>query len=269
MLLLAGIILYVVNLRRVRAEEAERHIAQAQSYQEKLNQAAKLASIGELVDSVAHEINTPTGIISTVTDTLLLQDCAKLKCADDLNVLRDQVKRIKKYTKSLLGFSRRLPFQPKRDNLPVLIDECIFLVSPRLRSHRIMITKNFPDVLPQFIFDRARIEQVIINLLNNAIDFVDRDGKIQIDLEIKPAEKGQDFNQWICIAISDNGKGISAADIPFLFEPFFSTKPIAKGTGLGLAISKTIIERHNGKITVDSRPNQGSTFSVYLPFLTN
>lgn len=265
LILLFGSGAYYINLKRIQAEEAEKHFVQAQNFQEKLNHASKLASIGELVDSVAHEINTPTGIISTISDTMLMLDCAKAKCFEDLKLIKDQTKRIRNYTKSLLGFSRRMPFQPQKNNLVELIDESIFLVSPRLKASSVKVDKQFSQDFPEFIFDRGRLEQVIINILNNAVDFVERNGSIIIKLELEKNFDGESEN--VVLSIIDNGLGISQENIDNIFEPFFSTKPLAKGTGLGLSISKAIVERHNGKIIVESELNKGTTFKIVLPMI--
>lgn len=271
---------YYINLKRIQAEETEKQFHQAQNFQEKLNHASKLASIGELVDSVAHEINTPTGIISTISDTMLMLDCAQSKCGEDLNLIKEQTKRIKNYTKSLLGFSRRMPFQPQKNDLIELIEESLFLVSPRLKANNVKVEKQFPQEFPAFVFDRGRIEQVIINIMNNAIDFVEHDGKIIIKLEHsltdgdpfgagknEEHEKKTDKTKTVILSIIDNGGGISPENMQYIFEPFFSTKPLTKGTGLGLSISKAIVERHNGKIVVESELNKGTAFKVFLPMV--
>jgi len=261
LLIVLGYSAYYINLKRIRAMESQKHLEQLQSFQEKLNHAAKLASIGELVDSVAHEINTPAGIISSTADILLLDDCTKLKCANDLKVIKDQTKRIGKYTKSLLRFSRRLPFLPELNDVIDLINECVFIVGPKLRTNRIKIQQILPEFFPKFTFDRGRLEQVIINLLNNAIDFVDHDGLIVIKLD----NYEKDENEWVLISVSDNGKGIPPENLESIFEPFFSTKPIAQGTGLGLSISKAIIERHEGILEAKSDPVSGTEFLIHLP----
>jgi len=264
LLIAAGLALYYLNLKRARATEAQKHFQQVQKIQEKLDQAAKLASIGELVDSVAHEINTPTGIIATVTDGILLSDCAQMACAADLGVIKKQVRRIKTYTKSLLAFSRRMPFQPEPNDMIELIEECLFLVSPRIRANRVEVVRELPAAFPKFTFDRPRVEQVIINLLNNAIDFVEAPGRITLKLETVLETDSQEEKMAV-LTISDNGKGIADADLPNIFEPFYSTKPLSKGTGLGLSISKSIIERHNGQIKIKTKQNQGTSFMIYLP----
>jgi len=108
------------------------------------------------------------------------------------------------------------------------------------------------------------VEQVIINLLNNAIDFVEAPGRITLKLETVLETDSQEEKMAV-LTISDNGKGIADADLPNIFEPFYSTKPLSKGTGLGLSISKSIIERHNGQIKIKTKQNQGTSFMIYLP----
>ncbi len=266
LLILVGLALYYLNLKRIRAAEGQKHFQQVQRIQEKLDQAAKLASIGELVDSVAHEINTPTGIIATMTDSIILQNCANPGCTTDLEVIKNQVRRISNYTKSLLAYSRRMPFQSQSNDIMELVEECLFLVSPRLRANRVKVVRDMPKEFPTFTFDRPRLEQVIINLLNNAIDFVSDPGKITVKLELGPAPPGGETDQQVSLTVADNGKGIPAADLPNVFEPFYSTKPLSKGTGLGLSISKSIIDRHNGQIKIKTVPDAGTSFIICLPF---
>lgn len=263
-ILLIGWSAYQLNIKRIRAEEAEKQLLQNQIFQEKLSHAAKLASIGELVDSVAHEINTPTSVIKTIADTMKLESSLADNCGDNLDLIARQTDRIRNYTKSLLKYSRRMPFAPENNDLVDLIEECIFLVGPRLKSQRVNLIKNLPDNFPEFVFDRARIEQVIINLLNNAIDFIPEKGSVEITLSISEGEGGKD-GEMAVIEVEDNGIGIKLENRESVFEPFFSTKPISTGTGLGLSISKAIIERHDGRISVTSETGTGTCFRFCLP----
>ena len=143
-----GALLYFQTVRKIRAEEWNRHMEQRQNFLDQLGQAAKLASIGELVDSVAHEINTPLGIISSHIDALKLQKDYPEKFSEDLEVIKNQTKRINNYTKSLLNYSHRIPFNPKPEKLTVLIDECLFLLNPLFHSKRIRIIKNYQHDMP-------------------------------------------------------------------------------------------------------------------------
>jgi signal transduction histidine kinase len=264
-----GFILYTINLKRIRAEESGRFLEESRSFQEKMNHAAKLASIGELVDNVAHEINTPTGIISAEADVLYLQECNPKNCCEELDIIKEQTRRIRNYTKSLLNYSRRMPFMPERNNIIELIDECIFLLSPRIRANQVHIVKNIENNIPEFIFDKGRIEQVIINILNNAIDSIDDQNEKTISVSLNEKTEIDSENKFIRIAIADRGIGIPVENIDKIFDPFFSTKSTDQGTGLGLSISKAIIKRHNGNLIVESKINEGTTFIVELPLKNN
>jgi len=264
-----AIVFFTNNLRKIRAEEAGRYLEQTRTLHENLNHASKLASIGELVDSVAHEINTPVSIISAEADALLLSRNNSQQISDELKIIKQQTKRIGQYTRSLLTYSRRIPFQPKENSLIALLDEALFLLNPRLRAKDVKVNKLFYNQIPKFVFDRGRIEQVIINLLNNAIDFIEKDPVIKIELNMIKDDEISEQKEFVIISISDNGKGISPNNIEMIFEPFFSTKPLSSGTGLGLSISKAIVLRHRGKIEVESKLNAGATFRVILPFINS
>jgi signal transduction histidine kinase len=263
-----GALLYFQTVRKIRAEEWSRHMEQRQNFLDQLGQAAKLASIGELVDSVAHEINTPLGIISSHIDALKLQKDYPVKFSEDLEVIKNQTRRINNYTKSLLNYSHRIPFNPKPEKLTILIDECLFLLNPKFRSKRIRITKNYDQDMPEVEIDKGQIEQVFINLFNNAADAIENSGEIRIDVHteeknISVVNKGE--IKFAAITITDTGCGIEAEDINNIFETFFTTKVEGKGTGLGLPISKAIILRHKGKIEVYSEPGKFTTFKIFLP----
>jgi len=263
-----GALLYFQTVRKVRAEESNRHMEQRQNFLDQLSQAAKLASIGELVDSVAHEINTPLGIISSHIDALKLQKDYPMKFSEDLEVIKNQTKRINNYTKSLLNYSHRIPFNPKPEKLMDLIDECLYLLNPLFHSKRIKITKIYQHDMPAVEIDKGQIEQVFINLFNNAADAIDNNGEIRIDVHteeknISVVNMGE--IKYAAITITDTGIGIKPEDINNIFETFFTTKVEGKGTGLGLPISKAIILRHKGKIEVYSEPGKFTTFRIFLP----
>jgi len=266
---LLGLSLYNANAKRIRAEEAKRQSEQLQQLQQQLNYASKLASIGELVDTVAHEINTPTGIIAANADALLLQqNPKKYCCAEEMHLIKNQTRRIHEYTRSLLGFSKRLPFNPQPINLNEILDESVFLLGHRFRAQNIDIVKNYENDLPKLVVDRGQMEQVFVNLLNNAVDAMEGSGRIKIETTVsRGASKFEedDSIKNISVSIGDNGSGIKSSDISQIFEPFFSTKRPTEGTGLGLYISKSIIQRHHGMIKVSSELGKGTIFRILLP----
>ena len=269
-IVLFGLSLYYVNTKRIRAEEAKRQSEQMHQLHEQLNQASKLASIGELVDTMAHEINTPAGIISAQADAVLLQMAAsENKYSEEINVIKAQTRRISTYTKSLLSYSKRVPFQPKVSHINKLLDECLYLLGHRFRAKNVLITKNYGSNIKPLSFDYSQMAQVFINILNNAVDVLeDKNGIIKIN--VQNVQKNENLSgikniKGVEIEISDNGFGIQDKNQEQIFDPFFSTKFTSKGTGLGLYISKMIVQRHNGKIEVSSEIGQGTSFRIYLP----
>lgn len=256
---------YRANLNRIKAEEERKTVFREMKYQEELNHVSRLASLGELVDSVAHEINTPTGIISIQTDTLKLKS-NKSDIAEEIDIIKKQVNRISNYTRSLLNYSRRLPFKPEPVNIISLVDDSIFLLGHRFREKKINLIKDYPPSLPDLMIDRLQIEQVIINILNNACDAIKDRGEIKISLkEYSVDPDNNELSRGVLITIYNSGDKIPENIIEQIFEPFFTTKPEGKGTGLGLSISRKIILRHSGTIKVQNIET-GPAFIIKLPY---
>jgi signal transduction histidine kinase len=266
-----GSLVYYINLRRIRAEEEKRSLEQLGRYQEQLNQASKLASIGELVDTVAHEINTPTGIIAAHADAIIIKENYSDDIANALKIIRKQTRRISDYTRSILSYSQSIPFLPEPINIEELMNECTYLLDHRFQANNIKVIKNIEPNLSKVVLDKRQMEQVFINLLNNAVDSIKNSGEIKISLnkEIVESELENEKNERIAISIEDNGIGIKDDYIDKIFNPFFSTKSKAQGTGLGLAITKAIVVRHKGKINVTSNEGKGTKFQIYLPINVN
>ncbi len=264
-----GLSIYFLNLRRIRAEEASRNLEEIHQYREQLSHASKLASIGELVDSVAHEINTPAGIIAAHTDALLLEKGNENSISEELNIIRNQTRRISEYTRTLLTYSRLMPFNPEALRIEDLINECVYLISHRLKSKKIDLAKSFDPTLPLIVADRRQMEQVFMNILNNAIDALPETGSIIINTgknDINNSPAGSKLINGIFISIEDNGEGIKAENLSKIFNPFYSTKLNKQGTGLGLSISRSIVQRHRGKLDVKSEAGKYTKFIVTLPY---
>jgi len=263
LVLLIAIYLYRINVKRIRAEEAQRLSEQKELLHLQACQASKLASVGELVDTVAHEINTPVSIIVAQTQAIDLKRAgAANDYSEELQIIKEQTQRISKYTHRLLKYSHNMPFNPRPGNLKTLMDECLYLLGHRFRAYNIKIHKYYAQNLPLPTVDQSQMEQVFINLLNNAVDAIHANGEITISMESARRDNGQ---SGIEIRIADNGEGISEEVLPQIFNPFFTTKKPSKGTGLGLSISRAILQRHGGKITVTSKPGKGATFTIFLP----
>ncbi len=220
------------------------------------------------MDSVAHEINTPAGIIAAHTDALKLENYMDKNIDEELNIIRRQIRRISDYTKTLLTYSQRIPYNPEMLDINELINECIYLVGHRIRANKISVIKRLNYNLPRITADKRQMEQVIINIINNAIDVLNNNGEIILST-LKKTHKGKllsyDSVKEIHIKIDDNGPGIKKEYVEKIFNPFFSTKLNLNGTGLGLSISKSIIQKHKGKIEVSSKEGKGTSFTIILP----
>ncbi len=263
-----GSMLYFVNSKRIKAEEATKTAMQMHLYQEQLNHATKLASIGELVDSVAHEINTPLGIISAHADALLLSNRNDTSIREGLDIIKNQTKRITKFTRSLLGYSAPIESNPRMENVQGIINEALFLLQHKITEKGITVSKEYQPEIPYIYLDKDQLLQVIFNMLNNAIDAVpDLNGIINISISrVNESATEQDLsNGCIRLSITDNGRGIPEENLEKIFKPFFTTKEYGKGTGLGLAISKAIVTKLNGKMEVESKTNRYTKFSIVLP----
>jgi len=227
-----------------------------------LLQAAKLASVGELASGMAHEINNPVGIILGRTDYILAtQDGLPSETKGDLKVVRSQAERVAATVRSLLTFARPSPLSVQRVNLAELVEEAVKLEAPRCRAASVEIECNTSGRIPTIQADPDRLQQVLINVMNNAIESMPGGGRLGISLANGGGE--------VVVNISDTGKGITEEDQARVFDPFFTTKPAGKGTGLGLAVSYGIIRDHGGEIRVSSTPGVGSTFSIVLPVENN
>jgi signal transduction histidine kinase len=260
------IIIYFLNLKRIKSEEEKKNLEKIRDYQEQLNHSSKLASIGELVDSVAHELNTPMGIIAAHADSIMLQGEQQPAVTEGLEIIRKQTRRISDYTRTLLNFSKRMAFNPEELELIPLIEESLYLLAPRIREKRIRINNKTLNKRIVIKGDPRQLEQVFINILSNAIDAAKENGIINIDSTEKVKKSllpDSDPVGHVKISISDNGIGINKDDLKNIFDPFFTTK--AGGTGLGLSIARSIIQRHKGIIEVDSKEGKGTVFSIMIP----
>lgn len=266
-------------------EKVEARTAELKRSQAQLLQAAKLASIGELVGGIAHEINNPTGVIVMRAATLM-EDAKALGLSEDLlsdiEAIQRQSSRLATITSGLLQFSRQSPFAPAPVDLNRVVERPISFVEPTLRNRGIACRLDLDESLPLVSADATRIEQVLLNLYTNAIDAMPRGGELTVRTRHVPrvgageggrsaeASKmislGEDGRgEWVMISVRDTGEGIQSENLTRIFDPFFTTKEVGKGTGLGLAISYGIIQEHGGRIEVESRWGHGAEFRIYLP----
>ena len=236
-----------------------RDIEQRRLMEEQIAQADKLASIGQLSAGVAHEINNPLGIILGYTQLLLREEKAGSDRYEDLRIIEKHSKNCRSIVSDLLDFSRSSKPSPKMINLHQVIEEVLTFVEQHSGFGHVLVDRDFDPRLPAILLDEKRIKQVFINLVMNAKHAVGAEGSIRIRTKYNRA------GDRVRIMVIDSGHGISRENLPRIFDPFFTTKPTGEGTGLGLSVSYGIIKNHGGEIHVESKPGQGSIFTVVLP----
>jgi len=257
---LVFLFLILISLRVRRAGHTiERQKEQLEVAHQQLLQAAKLASVGELASGMAHEINNPIGIILARTDYVLAtQDDLPVEAQEDLRVVRSQAERVASTVRSLLTFARPSQLSIQYVDIVKVVDQAIALEAPRCHTARIELQCSASGDIPAIQADPDRLQQVLVNLMNNAIESMPEGGRLNIGLVNGGGGE-------LLINISDTGTGITPENQARIFDPFFTTKPAGKGTGLGLAVSYGIIRDHGGEIRVNSSAGEGSTFSIVLP----
>jgi len=230
-------------------------------------QSSKMAALGKMAAGIAHEINNPLAVIGEkagwIKDLLKMEDVSQSKnlqeLADAVTKIEYHIVRAKTVTHRLLGFARRMEPVTERVNLNKVLDDSIDFLENEARYRNIDIQTDYSPDLPLTATDPSQLQQVFLNILNNAIDAIGKDGEIVINT--KYLRK----NHELAVEIADNGPGISKELIDKIFDPFFTTKEVGKGTGLGLSISYSIIEKLGGRMLVASEEGKGTTFSIYLP----
>ncbi len=240
------------------------------SLNKQLVQAGKLASLGELSAGVAHEINNPLAIIltesqvmrDTIDEATGLNDEVKNELIDSLSQTESQVHRCSLITQSLLKFSRRNKSQREMVNLNVFLEEVIRLMDGKARGMGIHFALDLEKDIPSFSSDPSLLQQVFINLINNAADA--HEGKPYGTISI--GTRADSRRNGVEITVGDTGSGISPEIMEKIFDPFFTTKAVGKGTGLGLSITYSTIKAVGGDISVRSTIGKGTQFNIFLPF---
>ena len=241
-----------------RVREIRHAYEELKSMQNQLLQAEKMASLGLLASGLAHELDTPLATISGYCE-LLAEDIHDERLLDRIKIISEQIIKCQKTIRNLLDFSRKSNCEKKLCNIHHLINNTLLLVEHRLKIHKINLHKTFDDRIPPLLVDGNQIQQVILNLVNNAVDALPQGGDIFVETRLNMEAKS------IEVVFEDNGIGISSEDQNRVFAPFFTTKEPGKGTGLGLSICNNIFSAHNGKIALESRIGNGTRFVVSLP----
>lgn len=232
--------------------------------QRRLSHAERLALSGRVMAEVAHEVGTPLHSVAGHLELLRRDLPATLLTGDvarRLAVIETQVARVIEIISKLLDATRRAPGEPTAVDLNDLAQDTAALVRPGLASAGLVLDVRTEAGLPRVLGQRDQLQQVLLNLLMNAIDATPSGGRVELTTRARPAR------DEVEISVTDTGIGISAADRKHIFEPFFSTKEAGRGTGLGLFITAEIVREHKGRIESEGEEGRGSTFRVLLPFI--
>ncbi len=232
-----------------------------------LLQANKMIALSKMAAGIAHEVNNPLASIAEkagwMKDLLAEEDLAAspnfAEFSESVDKIEQHVDRARKIIHNLLGFARRMEPAKEKINLHNLLDETTGFLENEARYVNIQIEKQYGENVPVITSDLSQIQQVVLNLLNNAIDAIGHDGTITVSTHYHEKTGEVEIN------VADTGKGIAEADLNKIFDPFFTTKEVGKGTGLGLSISYSIIEKLGGKLKVQSKVGEGTVFTLLLP----
>ncbi|MEW6601386.1 MAG: ATP-binding protein [Nitrospirota bacterium] len=242
-------------------------------HSEQMQRAAKLASLGEIISGIAHEIKNPlTGIscaVQVFQSEMSEDDSRKAVTTEILN----HIKRLDRTVKDLLNYAKPKPPHFLPLNINDVLNKAVFFVYPEARKHNVSIDTHIEGEIPDVMMDPDQMQQVFLNLMINAVQAMPDGGKLKITtvksdihkeedsriIELLPGEKA------VILRFEDTGKGIEDEYLDSIFDPFFTKK--SKGTGLGLAISRRIVHEHGGEIVVKSELGTGSTFLIYLPVM--
>ncbi|MDD9301749.1 MAG: two-component sensor histidine kinase [Desulfobacter sp.] len=249
-------------------------IAAADKKNEAMNkqvvESGKLATIGELAAGIAHEINNPVAIMVEEAGWMgdLLEEPFDDTTFDEFNRAIEQIKtqgrRCKDITHKLLSFARKSDATVADIRINEVIQQIVSLTAQMARYNNVSIQTRLGPELPYIRVSPAELQQVVLNLVNNAIDAMGKEGGIiNIDTCVNPED-----SQYVLVEFSDNGPGIPSQNLARIFDPFFTTKAVGKGTGLGLSICYGIIRKMGGKIEVKSIVGQGTSFFIFLPIDT-
>lgn len=234
--------------------------------QDRIAQAEKLAAVGTLAAGVMHEINNPLATIAAAAEATKFRTADEAErlgpfateLDDVLSLIESECHRCKRIVDSLLDLSRPRPVSKRPVDVNAAIDRVLFLLKHHSRFKQLTVDLALDRAGPAVVTaDEEQLVQVFMALLLNAVDAMQEQGTVALRTRVD--------DTWVVAEVMDEGIGIRRADIPKLFDPFYTTKPPGRGTGLGLAICYSIVAAHGGRIEVESTPGQGSVFRILLP----
>lgn len=247
-------------------EKVRQKTEELQKVQNHIILMEKMASLGQLSATVAHELNNPLEGVLTYTKLLRkklqnkrVSDAELEEMIEHLAFIADETVRCGNIVKNLLLFSKTGAAEFKPENVNTILEKCVRLIDHHLEIHNITLEKEFNPDLPLIQCDASQLQQAFLAMAMNAVEAMPGGGTLKLRTTHRGAEAALE------VSMSDTGVGIPQDILPKIFEPFFTTKSEGKGVGLGLSVAYGIVQRHEGRISVESKVNRGTTFTVVLP----
>lgn len=256
----------LVSWGRTLEERVEQKTRELRRAHDEVLHVETMASVGKMAAVVAHEINNPLSGILTYSKLLKkwvdkdqVGGEKKQEAQECLDLISSESRRCGELVRNLLSFSRQSPMNVQPTDINRVVEQCTMLVRPNLKIAAIDLHSTLADGLPRLHCDPSQIEQVLLAVIVNAADAMPKGGNLWIDSRLS------DDGSRVVLTVRDDGSGIPPEIFPKIFEPFVTTKENGHGTGLGLAVSRGIVERHSGKISLESEVGKGTTVTITLP----
>jgi len=242
-------------------QELSTYVQRLKENQEQLIQTEKLTSLGQMAASIAHEVNNPLAGVLVYTQLLTKKiaggNIPKEIALDYLSKMDSELTRSTKLIRNLLDFARQSPLTLREIELNDVVNQALDLTAHSAELQHVEVIRELAPSLPKLMADFDQLQQVCTNLILNAIQAMPEGGRLTLNTSAN--------NSQVIIEVQDTGCGISPENMRKLFTPFFTTKEKGKGVGLGLAVAHGIIQRHQGRIEVQTKEGEGTTFTIYLP----
>jgi signal transduction histidine kinase len=235
-----------------------RDITERMQTEKRIRESERLAHIGKLTTSLAHEIRNPLSSVKMNSQIILKSMDFGGNDKRRMEIIIHEISRLERILDEMLDFARPVKLNLEPASINSVMDACLEIMDARIRERGIAITKLYRRRLPRILVDHEKIEQAIINVLLNAVEILPEGGNIEI-----VTKQSRRNGRAIQVEISDDGPGISTEDLPYVFDPFFSNKK--RGTGLGLSNVNRIIEAHGGTGSVSLRKPHGTRVSLSIP----
>ena len=233
--------------------------------QRQVGRSEKLAALGQVTATMAHQMGTPLNSISGYIQLMLREGNLQPKEQERLKIIESQLDRLAESVKNLLSFTRQPKPQLKPLGVNEILEDLIRLSEPGFHGRNVKLSTLLSPNLPPVLGDPTYLQTLFLNLITNALDAMPKGGTLTLTTRQITGSSFSEKGGWIEIAITDTGMGITEESKKKIFEPFFTTKKIGEGTGLGLAICNQILKEHSGRIEVESKVGKGSTFLVSIP----